>query len=80
MKKTNFNIIVIFNKVARLAKEQIEPNIKKMEDQCDVLPEIRDLLFKNGVSYFYKTFLFDSIPIRGKIHLSNKFKIMIHRL
>ena len=60
--------------MARLAKEQIEPHIREMEDKSgnlfesqshkicaiyklndplhtkDVLPEIRQLLFKNGVS------------------------------
>lgn len=35
--------------VARLAKEKIEPHVKTMEDQCEILPEIRDLLFQNGL-------------------------------
>lgn len=37
--------------VARLAKEKIEPHVKTMEDQCEILPEIRDLLFQNGVNF-----------------------------
>lgn len=35
--------------VARLAKEQIEPHVKTMEDKGEILPEIRDLLFQNGL-------------------------------
>ena len=35
--------------VARLAKEKIEPKVKEMEEKGDILPEIRDLVFENGV-------------------------------
>jgi short/branched chain acyl-CoA dehydrogenase len=35
--------------VARLAKEKIEPFVREMEEKGDVLPEIRDLCFKNGL-------------------------------
>jgi hypothetical protein len=36
--------------VSRLAREKIEPHVKEMEARADILPEIRDLMFKNGVS------------------------------
>jgi hypothetical protein len=37
--------------VSRLAKEKIEPHVKEMEKRQDILPEIKDLLFNNGVSF-----------------------------
>jgi hypothetical protein len=36
--------------VARLAKEQIEPHVRTMEDRGEIPSEIRDLLFQNGVN------------------------------
>ena len=39
-------------KVARLAREQIEPKVREMEQKGDILPEIRDLVFQNGVRTF----------------------------
>lgn len=36
--------------MARLAREQIEPKVREMEQKGDVLPEIRQLMFDNGVS------------------------------
>jgi len=35
--------------VARLAKEQIEPHVRSMDESGVMLPEIRELLFKNGL-------------------------------
>lgn len=35
--------------VARLAREQIEPHVKTMEERSEMLPEIRELLFQNGL-------------------------------
>jgi hypothetical protein len=34
-----------------LAKEKIEPHVKEMEKRQDILPEIRQLMFDNGVSF-----------------------------
>jgi hypothetical protein len=36
--------------VSRLAREKIEPKVREMEAKGDILPEIRDLMFQNGVS------------------------------
>jgi len=44
--------------VARLAKEKIEPHVKEMEKRQDILPEIKQLMFDNGVSL---TFCFCSM-------------------
>lgn len=53
--KNNFfklKISTTFNHlVARIAKEQIEPHVKTMENLGDVLPEIREIMFNNGVSW-----------------------------
>jgi hypothetical protein len=38
-----------FKKVSRLAKEKIEPRVREMEEKGDILPEIRELVFQNGV-------------------------------
>jgi hypothetical protein len=35
--------------VSRLAREQIEPRVREMEEKGDVPAEIRELMFKNGV-------------------------------
>lgn len=35
--------------VARLAKEKIEPLVKEMEKQEDILPEVRQMMFENGL-------------------------------
>ena len=35
--------------MARLAKEKIEPRVREMEEKGDILQEIRDLVFENGV-------------------------------
>ncbi|CAF0864612.1 unnamed protein product [Brachionus calyciflorus] len=35
--------------VARLAKEKIEPKVREMEEKHDTLPEIRQLMFDNGL-------------------------------
>ena len=43
-----------FTKVARLARERIEPVVKEMEAKGDILPEIRDLMFQSGVSFSMK--------------------------
>jgi hypothetical protein len=39
--------------VSRLAREQIEPKVREMEEKADILPEIRELMFKNGVCIFF---------------------------
>lgn len=36
--------------MSRLAREKIEPRVREMEKKGDVMPEIRQLMFDNGVS------------------------------
>jgi hypothetical protein len=57
MSKRRFKQVLYFKiiiQVARLAKEKIEPHVKEMEKREDVLPEIKDLLFNNGVSFYLR--------------------------
>lgn len=35
--------------VAKIAKEQIEPHVREMDEKSLMFPEIRDVLFKNGL-------------------------------
>ena len=35
--------------VSKLAREKIEPYVREMEAKSDILPEIRDLMFQNGL-------------------------------
>ena len=41
--------------MSRLAREKIEPRVREMEQKGDVLPEIRQLMFDNGVSLSEKS-------------------------
>ncbi len=53
----NWNLSKFFKFiVARIAKEQIEPHVRLMDEKAEMLPEIREILFKNGVSvHWYLT-------------------------